>query len=363
VMDGILARRTAAPEIRAEVHLHRADMAELRSDSAGMLHHATEALRWYRSTRHLPRRLEPVFLATLAYAYHLNDRNDEADRQFGEAIARFEALGLGESPAALQQLQSWGLVQQQLGDLHRAIELYDRSLAGLAKSSPEAPRSHWALGNRAYAFTQMGCYDRAEADYAESLALANELRFDILAYNLRMCIADLYAEQGRVADAEAMLHAAESSRQFDLPEGSPAADARRVAEARLATLKGETAKAVALYTSALGDRELGAGSVVALLGRADAYQRASEFDLARTDARDALSFAQRLQGSKPASFRTGFAYLALARASAALGNAHEARSEATAAVSHLEATVVDTHPALASARALAVTVEQSGHLL
>ena len=156
-MDGILARRTAAPEIRAEVHLHRADMAELKSDSAGMLHHATEALRWYRSTRHLPRRLEPVFLATLAYAYHLNDRNDEADRQFGEAIARFEALGLGESPAALQQLQSWGLVQHHTGrSASGDSKLYDRSLAGLAKSSPRAPRSHWALGNRAYAFTPDG---------------------------------------------------------------------------------------------------------------------------------------------------------------------------------------------------------------
>ena len=89
-----------------------------------------------------------------------------------------------------------------------------------------------------------------------------------------------------------------------------------------------------------------------MLDRSAAHLQAGQLQAAESDARQALQMAQRLQGRKPASFRTGLAWLAIARARQALGDAATASRHAAAALAQLRPTLDASHPALAEARRL-----------
>jgi len=70
------------------------------------------------------------------------------------------------------------------------------------------------------------------------------------------------------------------------------------------------------------------------------------------DAREGLDFARRFQGRKPASFRTGLAYLMMARIHQEQGDSAAAREAARTAVEQLSNSMDSAHPALVLARRL-----------
>ena len=116
----------------------------------------------------------------------------------------------------------------------------------------------------------MGRYADAEAGYRLGAAIAREQNAPLIAYSIRMCLVELFAEQGRSEDGERELAEAVAEHGGDLPEGSAAAFAHRLAEARLARLRGHPEEAVAVFTTMLEDETPSAGTVTALLGRAEA---------------------------------------------------------------------------------------------
>jgi len=92
-------------------------------------------------------------------------------------------------------------------------------------------------------------------------------------------------------------------------------------------------------------------SVIKGVGGAGATALSSQ--LALRFAQSALSIAEGNRGDLPNSASSGEAWLALARARHAAGDAAAAREACGQAVRHLAATLDDAHPSLADARALA----------
>ena len=357
-LDAILARPRTAPEVRAEAHAHRAFLAEFINDPAGALHHAQQTLRWYRASPRAPKRLEPIYLASLASAYHFNVQNDAAMRQFAAAIAAYESLGLADSVGCVQHTGNWAHAEQELGDLPRALELYDRCVATHLRASPDTPLSPYISANRAYVLVQMGRWSEAEAGYRDGLAVARQRGMALVSYSIANLFVEIYVEQDRLEDAEAALSAAQDDRPASIPAMSPADSARLRAAARIAAARGDTAAAIASATESIGDGTPSAGVLIAYLERARNRERAGDLDGARADADAALAMARLLQGSRPWSFRTGQAHLIRARIAAAARDAEGARREAHAALPHLEYNLDAGHPALAQARELAQAEER-----
>ena len=353
VIDALLSRPDAPAELRCEVHMHRAKLAQLTGDFPATLHHATEALRWYRAAPHLPQRHEPVLQAELGWASLKNGRGEQAERHYAAAAAAFEALGLADSAAALQHGGTRALMYQELGDLRRSIALYDELLASARRATPDIPPSVYLQANRAYALAHHGRFDDAEAGYRESAELARQQGLALVHYNIRMLVVELEAMRRRPEAARQELAAAEAERDFDAPEGGPAEFARQQAEAYLAMCEGKYELAVKVFGDALMNRHVAAGTANALLGRAAAHEVAEAWEMAETDARDALEIAEKLRGQRPSSSRSGLAWLALARVHARRGDIESSRRDALAALPHLRAQLDAQHPALAEAQRLA----------
>jgi hypothetical protein len=64
--------------------------------------HSIEALRWFRASRLPPPRQEAVLLGNLGWARLMKAPADGAERDFADAMAVYERLGLGDSPQAVQ---------------------------------------------------------------------------------------------------------------------------------------------------------------------------------------------------------------------------------------------------------------------
>jgi serine/threonine-protein kinase len=353
VTDALLSRPGAPAELRCEVHMHRAKLAHLTGDFPATLHHAAEALRWYRAAPHLPRRQEPVLQAELGWAALKNGRGEEAEQHYAAAAAAFDALGLSDSAAALQYGGTRALMYQELGDFRRSIALYDELVAAVQRATPDSPPSVYLQANRGYALAHHGRFDDAEAAYRESAELARQQGLALVRYNIRMLLVELEAMRQRSEAARQELTAAEAERDFETPEGGPAEFARQLAEAHLALCQGDPALAVKVFGDALMQREVACGTANALLGRAAAHEAAGAWELAEADAHDALEVAEKLRGPRPSSARSGLAWLALARLHARRGDTVSAQQDARAALPHLRAQLDARHPALADAQRLA----------
>ena len=351
--ERILARPGTTYELRSEAHHHLSIFASWAGDSATALRHAKESLRWFRVSRHAPRREEPVLLCDLGWAHLMEGEVDEAERCFAEGMRQFGTLGLSDSTQAVSLLGTWALAQQEMGDLPRSLELFDRALEIAARAAPESPPSAYEVANRAFTLAKMGRYSEAEKDYRECSARMQEQGAALVAFNIRMCLCQLLADQGRAVDCERELRSAEFECTAEVPDNGPGAFARELAQAGLELLRDDPVTALTRYGPLLEDLAPHAGRADALLGRAAAYEAAGRLDAAMTDARDALQMAVRLQGRQRASFRTGLAWLAIARLSGAKGNVEDARREATKALSQLEKTMDSTHPSLSVAGKLA----------
>ena len=89
-----------------------------------------------------------------------------------------------------------------------------------------------------------------------------------------------------------------------------------------------------------------------LLSRAELNLAAGLSTAAQADARQALSYAQAVQGDQPYSDRTGRAWLALGRVLSKQADAPRARQAFQAAVTNLSETVDADHPKLLASRQL-----------
>lgn len=199
--------------------------------------------------------------AALRMARRLGDRRREAaclltrgelELDLGrdrEAIAYFApAEGIlreeVDDPAALAKVQSMlGVASARAGDLARAFDLFDRSLAGYRRLGSQNGRAG-VLSRRSDALRQAGRFAAARADLEEAIAIVESLRFGLAPQKGIELLADRHRYFERLVDLlidrglpEAAFEASEQARArtlLDEVSGRPITPPRRLAEIRSA---------------------------------------------------------------------------------------------------------------------------------
>jgi len=336
----------------------RGTVASASGDAAGALRFATRALDSFDASGRTNAHDRAQLMVDLAYAHSQNGQPAQADARFREARDQFERLGRAESPFALSLHASWGVALADAGQPRAALEQFDRAAQIAARRSPDGAVPQVLNGNRGNVLRALGRYDAALEAHQRALAQARQDgNPSTLLQSLAGSALDLLRLQ-RVDAAAALVQEAEALLQQgnQAPAGSAVLSLRN-AQATLWRAQSRWRDAdntlAAMQTSYEQRRARSAGLVGVLVDRAKvALSERREADALRF-AQRALSIAEGNRGDLPNSASSGEAWLALARARHAAGDAAAAREACGQAVRHLAATLDDAHPSLADARALA----------
>jgi tetratricopeptide (TPR) repeat protein len=353
-----LARDDVEPHTAALCQQYLAEIARNHNDAKGALHHAMGAQARLRAS---PRRfaaLEASIAGDVAYAYFLNGRNDDADRQFAVALQLHRDIGRGESPNAVAILNNWSLVCFGAGDMKRGLALNEEVLRIAAKRAGDEAAPSYAVNNHAYALCMMGRYEEAlhEADWASRIA--DRAGAGIAKLNVRVIKATAYRELGDLDAAEAILAEVAASAK-EGPDDNSAVLSYHQCRASLALRRDrleEAGEAIEPVVQLFERRAMRIAILVnALRLRAEIRWRQGDLGAAISDARRALVIAMELQGKNAHSSYTGLCHLLLARLARETGDPEEADSALQHAIAHLSNALGDDHPETKLARRLAVS--------
>lgn len=332
---------------RAECRLHEAFVAQNRSDAAGAMAAAQDAValleRWPAAT--------PVQRATalgnVAYGHHLNGRPAEADATFDLAIERLRALGRGDTPVVVTLLNNRGIAAYAAGDVRRADRAYTEALQLAERLAPGASPPAYLLHNRALVAFDLARLDEAEQGLQRALAAADAADNRESATVAQIKLALVRLERGDVAGARRLRDAAVQRLGRSPPDSMASVSLRQYA-LREALVQGRWQDARAAADELVGffdRRGMPVAPVVTLLRqRAQARSAVGEFDAAAADLARAMTLARRLQGDLPASSHVGRVLAAYQRLHAARGDTAAARAAATDAASQLAAALGPDHP-------------------
>jgi tetratricopeptide (TPR) repeat protein len=174
----------------------------------------------------------------------------QGDLKGAKAYARESLTGWTEAGSVYMQgrLSTWlGEIRATCGDYAGAERMIERGRALVRQVGNYAAviRATRMLGNLA---RRQGEFDRATSRYQEALELARQHSYDEHAARARLGLALIAAERGEHEQAEAL----SAEAQPDLPEWNDAAQALALStRGRMALLRGDGARAVALYRHAL----------------------------------------------------------------------------------------------------------------
>jgi serine/threonine-protein kinase len=299
--------------------------------------------------------LEADLLGDIGYALHVGGRSSEAEAYFEDALQRYRALNRLDGLHARVMLSNWGVMEIATGDVQRALQRYDELLASHRRLMAWREPPSWVLGNHAVALERVGRLDEALARYAETMRVseaaghAQGIRYGLVG------MAGVLLSTGRADEAASAL-----ARADELAAGSNPREPANIradwVRARIALHGGRAAEAHAVlsrsieFLKSIGTSESFIGTSRRL--RAEAALALGHHDEARSDAREALAIAQRLQSGKPHSDHAGQAWLALGRIERASGRTAEARAAFEQAVQHLQATTGTSSPVTSRAREL-----------
>jgi tetratricopeptide (TPR) repeat protein len=326
-------------------------------DAAGALRFASRALSSFDASGRSNGHDRAQLTVDLAYAHSQNGQPALADARFREAQDQFERLGRSESAFAVSLHASWGVALADAGQPRTALEHFERASVIAAKRSPDG-EVPWALHtNRGNVLRALGQLDDALDAHQHALAQARrDGNPSSLMQSLAGTALDLLRLQ-RLDDAMLMVSEGEAVlQQGNHPPAGSAALSLRNAAATLRRAQSrwreadDTLAAMQLTYEQRRSRSSVLATVlvdrskIALIERrpADALQLAER----------ALAMAETSRGDLPTSAASGEAWLAVARARHATGDATAARDAAAQAARHLAATVDESHPSLTDARAL-----------
>lgn len=299
--------------------------------------------------------LEADLLGDIGFALHVGGRSGEAEAHFEDALQRYRALNRLDGLHARVMLSNWGVMELATGDVQRGLQRYEELLSGHRRLMAWRAPPSWVLGNHALALERVGRLDDALAAYTETLRISDEARHAQGSRYGLVGMSGVLLTMGRADEAARALARADALAAGSDPR-EPANIRAEWVRARLALQQGNAADAHALlsrsldFLKSIGPNESYIGTSRRL--RADAATALGRHDEARSDAREALAVAQRLQGGKPYSDQAGQAWLSLGRAERAAGRPGEARAAFEQAVQHLQATTDPVSHDTARAREL-----------
>jgi len=353
-----LARDDVEPPTAALCQQYLAQIARNQNDAKGALDNIVQAHARLRASPRQFAALEASIAADLAYAYFLNGRNDDADRQFAIALQLLRDIGRAESPNAVAILNNWSLVCFGAGDIKRGLALNEEVLQIVAKRAADGTAPSYAVSNHASALFMLGRYEEALHEAERAWRIADRAGAGIAKLNVRVIKASAHRELGDLDAAERVLAEVASSAE-ESPDDSTAVLAYKQGLASLALRRGrleEASAAVEPVVQLFERRGMHIGILVnALRLRAEIRWRQGDLGRAIGDARRALAIAIELQGKNPHSSFTGLCELLLARLLRETGDLDAAEGALSRAIPHLCNALGDDHPDTKLARQLAVS--------
>ena len=295
----------------------------------------------------------------------------EAHREaadFPQAISAFEkasvqltALGRDNTETAGTLFNNWALALKQMGRPLEAERLFRRAIDISRANQFEQGVSPVLLNNYASTLEDLARFDEAAAYAERSYERARQAGDEVAINQALLEQSRIYRAQHDIPRAEAALAEVEPRLRRALPPGHFAFAVLISDRSLLELERGNTASAMRLADQAFDALQptIKAGkagvNVLPLL-----YQRrglvelqAGRPDAAAADMTKALDLFQVNTAAGVLSYRTGRAYLFLARALKAQGKEEEARAAARTAAQNFDSAVGQDHPDTGSARQLA----------
>jgi eukaryotic-like serine/threonine-protein kinase len=346
-LAGWIAHAGVEPETAALCTTYRALLAQDRNDAEASLRYALDAQRLFRSVPQASPTLLASLHGELGYGYAMNNRLEEADREYAAAVRAFQDLGQGDSTAVQVILNNWSIVHWTAGDARSALAMLDRVIASQQRRGEAAGVSALTVNNRAGALLALGRYrealaaaDQAIAVAADAQALQTRFRSLLNKTAAQNLLGDFDAAERTLQDAQALAR--------ELPSGQSDPDALAMRRAQGALLRGQPALALDIVNTRIDElqarRPAGQALYSALRLRAEAQHALGEHAAALRDAQAALNIARPLQRDRRHSLRTGKAWLLLAQIKLDAGDRAGARADAARAAAHFETMLDEGHP-------------------
>jgi serine/threonine protein kinase/tetratricopeptide (TPR) repeat protein len=356
VLAGWVSDRRLEPGVATQCEMYRSHVARTRGDAPAALQHALAAQEFLAKTE----RPQPILAASLksdiAYALMLSNRLDEADTEYAAAMTAYRDVGGASSPGTIAILNNWALLSRNVGDVKRALEVVDEAIAIASRGDAGAAIPPYLAVNRASALLSLGRLDEALVAVDRALAIAAAVKSDVAQFHALAVKAGVMSERRDFVKAEAIVDEAERlTRQ--LQAGTYDAPGLKLRQAEIAVMQREPSRALDVLNPLVQTFRDGNVSnqnvATALRLRADALSQLGDHAAALRDADEALAVAQRLQGSRPHSLRTGQGLLLRAWIRRESGDVGASRADAERAATHLDAMLHDGQPDRQLARSLA----------
>jgi eukaryotic-like serine/threonine-protein kinase len=305
------ARSDIDPDVAIQCELDLASIAWSSTNAKAALEYATRARDMLALSPRRRPTLEASVHGNLGYAYTLNGKSVDANREYAKAIEMYRQLDRMNSASALAILNNWSTSSVAAGDVKQALSVIDEVIRLGSQQT-------WVLSlvNRASVLLALGRYSEAIAQADAALVVARDQRNKVAETSALLSKTGAYTELGELDAAEDTLAMAKSA-VASLPPDSTVRLIIGLRESKLALAKNDTRRALDTVEPTImffTKRQMRiAPLALALLLRADARQRLDEPQLAMRDAEESLRITQQIQGDRPFSMLTGESWLMLAR--------------------------------------------------
>jgi serine/threonine-protein kinase len=349
-LHAVIDDRQTSSERSAQCLEDLAYLAQNENDASGALKFAALAWQRLQQAPGVSPVDEAVYLGSIGYAHYLNARNDEADRYYARALKKFAQAGRARGPEAISVRNNWAIVSDGAGNPKRALELYDEILQIVEQNGSGAPAPPYLVANRARALENIGRYAESLAVYARCVEMSEQVGNSTVTAYCLVGQSSALRELGDITAAKGYCDRASALIGTTVPAGSAAGVAVQITRGKIALSEGRLDDARSILNEVIDHHP--AVNATALITRAELNLNAGRLSEAAADARAALARAQSLQAGLPYSYKSGLAWLVLARVLAAKGEGDPARVALENAIKHLSNTVAADHPGLRRARQL-----------
>jgi tetratricopeptide (TPR) repeat protein len=335
----------------AECLSYRSTVAGLENDAAASVSYGKMALQRLRTAANPSTAMEAGILAAIGDGERLAGHSAVAEDYFRQSLEQYARAGRERGPDATVIRNNLAIVYDATGNPKRALELYDGILRTAAQTNPMALPPVVIVGNRARALELIGRYGESRDAYNRCIELSRKGGLANMRLHCLTGLAWAACELGDLKLADRSMREASELAKTIVP-GSELITLK-VARGRIALANNQLAEARANLDAAITDGNTVFYQMTALVPRAELNLKEGRLAEAESDARRALSLAQKAQGGVGYSNRTGMSWLVLGRVLAKKGDAAGSQQALRSALEHLSNTVDADHPMLLLARQLA----------